>query len=245
MTGSFPPGVSGSWTGSGYSISGTPTLTGTYPYTITTVNTNGCAEAFVNDTIAVTAIAITGCTTSSIPLGTVGFSSTDTWVVGAQTWSAPITVTYCAKTTYDGGSTATNIFHADCRSNAALIYGDLFSWCMASQYAERLCPSPWRVPTAADFCTLDKTVFSRTDCNPRSCTCYTTLDGPAFGGSRAGFLILDGVISAQNFMVDYWSTTRYNTTQAICFAYHTYYHNPPCPTELNGGFPIRCVKGGN
>jgi hypothetical protein len=39
-----PPGVSGSWTSGVYTISGTPSSTGTFNYTVTTQNSNGCTN---------------------------------------------------------------------------------------------------------------------------------------------------------------------------------------------------------
>jgi len=49
----LPPGVSGSWAGNVATISGTPTATGTYNYTVTT--TGGCAPVSTTGTITVTA----------------------------------------------------------------------------------------------------------------------------------------------------------------------------------------------
>ena len=47
----LPPGVTGSWVNNVYTISGTPTVAGTYNYTVTT--TGGCAPATISGTILV------------------------------------------------------------------------------------------------------------------------------------------------------------------------------------------------
>ncbi len=107
----------------------------------------------------------TGCATSAVNLGAVGFASTQTWVVGAQTWSAPVTATYCNKTAYSAGAD-NGPYSADCRKggDAASTNYHFFSWCMVVQYASQLCPSPWRGPTKDEFCLLDKTLNNRSDC---------------------------------------------------------------------------------
>jgi hypothetical protein len=49
----LPTGVSGSWTSNTYTISGTPPATGTFNYTVTTTNSNGCPNTSASGTIIV------------------------------------------------------------------------------------------------------------------------------------------------------------------------------------------------
>jgi hypothetical protein len=49
-----PTGVSGSWTSSVYTISGTPSNTGTFTFTAAATNTNGCTGTTASGTITVT-----------------------------------------------------------------------------------------------------------------------------------------------------------------------------------------------
>jgi uncharacterized protein (TIGR02145 family) len=49
----LPTGVSGAWSSPDYTVSGTPSATDTYNYTLTTTNANGCNNASVNGTIKV------------------------------------------------------------------------------------------------------------------------------------------------------------------------------------------------
>ncbi len=147
-------------------INGTTTISAkTYTGNISTITdaTNN-PEGFVYDNTS-------ACIMKAVYLGSVGFTSTKTWVVGSQTWSAPVTATYCRKTSFDGG-TAT-AYKADCRANNGsattvnVTYGDLFSWCMVNQFKTVLCPSGWRVPSNTDFCTLDKSLNNRSNCSNR------------------------------------------------------------------------------
>jgi len=87
-------------------------------------------------------------------LGTVGFASTQTWVVGAQTWSAVVVATSCNKGSFTAVTTAP--YTADCRKNPGFVgdVGNMFTWCMVVRYASQLCPDPWRVPLRADFVEL-------------------------------------------------------------------------------------------
>jgi uncharacterized protein (TIGR02145 family) len=116
---------------------------------VTTTNSQNCPNASKTGTITVnSAITYTNCNPSNINLGSVGFTSVNTWTVNGITISAPVTATYCSKGTYSGGS---GPYNADCRSNSNTDYGHLFSWCMVAEYEELLCPGEWRVPTALDF----------------------------------------------------------------------------------------------
>ncbi len=96
------------------------------------------------------------CSTNSLSLGNINFISSQTWVFGGQTWSAPVNASACQKTTYNGGSSGN--YNADCRSNMGGSAGHLFSWCAVVRYANMLCPSPWRVPTTSDFANLDQSL---------------------------------------------------------------------------------------
>jgi uncharacterized protein (TIGR02145 family) len=66
-TSGLPYGVSGTWSSPNYTVSGIPVLTGTYNYTLTAENGNGCSNASIQGTIQVEALPGTnqeqgGCT---------------------------------------------------------------------------------------------------------------------------------------------------------------------------------------
>ncbi len=98
-------------------------------------------------------IVATGCNSSTLALGTVGFATSQTWTVGSQTWSDVVVASNCNKTGYDGGSS--DNYNSDCRNATNGFNGHYFSWCAVVKYASTLCPGDWRVPTKDDFVALD------------------------------------------------------------------------------------------
>jgi len=143
---------------------GTYTLKGTPPFEITYIGGSTTTDNKIFRAGTITAITdatkcpgyvqypYINCNASNINLGTVGFTSSSVWVVGAQTWSAPVTVSYCNKSTINSNSTAV----VDCRAGTLPQYGHYFTRCMMDQYFNDLCPKPWRVPTRQEFIDLDK-----------------------------------------------------------------------------------------
>ena len=160
----------------------------------------------------------------------------------SQVWSGHVFASVCNKggtavtiNDFNGGTTPGN-FNADCRrsfhsaNNAANpavhINGDLFSWCAVMEFAEQLCPAPWRVPTEQDFRDLHlnlgwATVPSpgiaaalNTDAlrgrymNPTTGTAADPTIGGTWGGSR--FTANTHAIAATQSL--YWSSTEYSTT---------------------------------
>ncbi len=177
----YPPNAI--MTNGSYILKGTPPFTLNGTATVSQKKYNGNRITTITDAtnnpggFIIDYIDYAGCSTNTINLGSVGFTSTQTWVVGAQTWSAPVTATYCNKTAYSSPTSAP--YGTDCRNNTN---GHLFSWCMVKRYAAQLCPSPWRVPTTTDFCTLDKNLNSRSDCNNR--THYSTTEYNRYFGAQ-------------------------------------------------------------
>jgi hypothetical protein len=92
----------------------------------------------------------TQCLKSDIQLGEVKFSYAETFDIGDLIWSAPVIAKYCEKETFDPGKDGG--WKSDCNYRSMRgNYGDAFSWCMVAKYARKLCPHPWRVPTAWDI----------------------------------------------------------------------------------------------
>ena len=135
----LPDGVSGSWSSDVYTISGTPTCNGIFNYTVTTTNSNGCANVTATGTITVA---------SSEPPDAVGSS----WFVcGTQTWSGPLRNP--AGCSHETSLYAVNPPPAQYYDRGSS-YGYYYTWTCVNTYATTLCPSPWRVPTSSDFSTL-------------------------------------------------------------------------------------------
>ena len=230
-------------------------ITTSKTFTVSVRNANGCTSNTVSGNITV----ISGCGSgngtnvtncSNPPSGfsfTSGFVSGTTWVVGSQTWSAPVTATYCRKLTFNGGSSGA--YATDCRSNngmstaANLTYGDLFSWCMVAKFATTICPSGWRVPTSTDFCNLDKALSGLTTCTNRTDATQRNRYLSTWGGQYGGFSNYDGSLSSQGSYADYWAQTEYNAT----IGYNLYFgsNGGVYPQDNNYkylGFSLRCVK---
>jgi hypothetical protein len=143
----LPAGVSGTWAANTYTVSGTPSTTGTFNYTVTTTNSNGCSNAAITGTITVNLsyIPVSGCSPAAFSLGTIAFANADTYTRNGIILSAPVTPSGCQKGDF-GGS-------ANCRNANTGYDAILYTWCMVAQYAAKLCPSPWRVPSAEDYLT--------------------------------------------------------------------------------------------
>jgi uncharacterized protein (TIGR02145 family) len=129
-------------------------------YTVKARSALGCESAEAKRTVSLTdpaicALSAMQCAPASLNLGTVGFTNSGaTYNINGLIVSSPVTVTYCNnRTSYAANSTAP--YRVDCAANYTdPEYGSLISWCMVMQYADRLCPSPWRVPTRNDFCQI-------------------------------------------------------------------------------------------
>jgi hypothetical protein len=84
----LPSGVSGVWSNHTFTISGTPAI-GTYPYTVTTTNDDGCPNAAATGTITANMI-------------TPPYAGTKTYTTCGQIWSEPVRIPACDKPTFDG-----------------------------------------------------------------------------------------------------------------------------------------------
>ncbi|MDR0581548.1 MAG: fibrobacter succinogenes major paralogous domain-containing protein, partial [Prevotellaceae bacterium] len=146
----LPDGVSGAWAADVYTISGTPTISGTFNYTITTTNSIGCDNAAATGTITVI----------------YNHFISGTWSCGSQRWSGALRtpIATCAATT--SLSTATNNPPPQYYVRG-MPHGYYYNWtCVTNDNNEDLlCPSPWRVPHSSDFeelmkCTTDSALIS-------------------------------------------------------------------------------------
>jgi hypothetical protein len=144
-SGAFPSGVSGRASSNSYTVSGTVPASATpgdYTYTLTTSNANGCTNASYTATIHVK-YPITVTTISSPPSG----SASTVYVCASTTWSSPIKVkpSACPVVTASTTTASTRINdNGDYSYNVACTFAATAS----------LCPSPWRLPTVAEFTAL-------------------------------------------------------------------------------------------
>ncbi|MDR0581837.1 MAG: hypothetical protein LBG31_02620 [Prevotellaceae bacterium] len=162
---------------------------------------------------------------------------------GSQTWSAPVTATYCDKSSYNGGA-SDNGYVSDCRNNVLLTYGHLFSWCMVKTYAHTLCPTPWRAPSFEDFENLCYIAYGRDD----SYACYDFPDAfisTAWGGLLGGYA-RNGHVSDQNENGFWWSSTWYRLpSHDAAYSVRQYRGTSTARLEPQGteyGYSLRCVQ---
>jgi hypothetical protein len=140
MTGSFPEGVNGVASGSSYTISGTPTIIGSFDYSLTPAVGN-CSST-----------AAEGILTVIDPTQLIA-ASTQTWTFGAQTWSDRIVATPADCIQTDALST-TDYMAVEYRVYYDRVYYKI--QCVIDAQAS-LCPNPWRVPTWDDMQALRRT----------------------------------------------------------------------------------------
>jgi uncharacterized protein (TIGR02145 family) len=132
----------------------------------------------------------------------------------------------------------------------------LFSWQAVKDWANELCPYPWRVPTQQDFIDLDRalggTGFNRTRppatpaparaAHDRVWNNYTNV----WGATYAGFCTMHGELVGQDsWGVVYWSSTESNAVNASALridntAARTI--NPREPLNKSNGRTVRCVR---
>ena len=224
----LPTGVSAAWSGNVITISGTPTNTGTFNYTIPLTGTS-CSSVNATGTITVSApvcpatIAYNSYTYNTGSIGTqcwmqenlrtrlyndgteISFNNSggSDGVTPSQTWSV---LTYGAHTIYANDSVASP-------SNLSN-YGYLYNWYAAKGIAtagsttyKNICPTGWHVPTDSEWNKLVKFLDSVADTSSTSSTQSTIAGGKmkSTGNNTAGTGLWDspntGADNASGFTV--------------------------------------------
>jgi uncharacterized protein (TIGR02145 family) len=174
----LPTGVTAAWSSNTITISGTPTATGTFNYTIPLTGTS-CSGVNATGTITVSAPSFT-CGTSTI--SDIDNNSYNTVLIGTQCWTKENlrvrryndgTEIGFNNSGGSGGTTsetwsvldygAHTIYANDSLASPSNLttYGYLYNWYAAKGIATRLsttykniCPTGWHVPTDAEWTTL-------------------------------------------------------------------------------------------
>jgi uncharacterized protein (TIGR02145 family) len=228
---SFPDGVSGIYSGGSYTISGTPTAGGAFGYTVTATE-DGCSGA-VSGTITVVAPP-------------PGAASTRTWTVGTQIWSDALQKAQpgCIEVTHMGPNDAPEPPGPYYRASG--LYsgsGYLYNWRSVNEYGAQLCPSPWRVPSKADFQTLDGELGGNGSNHEENSEWvadnYITRWGGVYGGFSSGDSITRPGMEAR-----YWSSSRSNGTRTaylLCFVSDGNVYSDSYGNQVHGN-QVRCVR---
>ena len=167
-----------------------------------------------------------------------------------QVWTGAVFASACQKTTFAGGYTGS--FNADCRSANTNLTGHFFSWCAVMRFADVLCPSPWRVPTADDFRVLHWILTNQTPPTPGSSVAMIANTYMGTAGGTAGHPQLGGTwggasytgISGLPFLPysHYWSSTEVNATNARNLFFDGSNVRPEFSSTKAVGFVLRCVR---
>jgi hypothetical protein len=135
-TGSLPAGVTGTANGLVFTISGTPSATGTFNYGITASHTNGCKSSASSGAITVNAVV-------------TGFYSASTWSYGGYTWSDRVVAkpTGCSLVTTLSSTASANPPAQYLISSASGVERYYYNWTCALS----ACPRGWSLPNEAQF----------------------------------------------------------------------------------------------
>jgi hypothetical protein len=147
-------------------------------------------------------------------------ASTRTWTFGTQTWSDAIRIPACNKKSLLESATNPQCCSYTEQGNTFYYY----NWAYVDANEDKLCRSPWRVPSKEDFDILESNTNHA-----------TLIDAWGYGG-RAYGSSMDGVRAYAH----YWSSTAYND-----YAYYLGYYNGMLAVSYSNKrywFQVRCVR---
>jgi uncharacterized protein (TIGR02145 family) len=202
-----------------------------------TVNVTVTANAAASRTATVTISSGTLMRTVTVTQAGVATpqyaATTNAWAVGSQVWSDAIQLPACDKSdfAYDVLSLLYPI--SDCRSYSLNGKHFYYSWLYVNEHKDQLCPSPWRVPTRADFEALlnAQGVGSDHFYNPVNWI---------WGGTYAGYATAS--INDISSLVYYWSSTESTSGASFTLGMSSNYKAMVTDNFKSYGMPVRCVK---
>jgi uncharacterized protein (TIGR02145 family) len=173
-------------------------------------------------------------------------ASTQTWTIvhqtGNQTWSDVINIPECNKQ----GTHSCDIYEPICRSYTANgITSYYYNWQYVTENYNKLCPMPWRVPSAADFVALDiKLGGDGKNRNPSSTWIQQQYE-QKWGLTRLGGIECGGTgMKYYGNYGQYLSSTAASSTQSVYFLTHGTVMRPnyTVPAINTVGIAVRCVR---
>jgi len=263
----LPPGVTAAWSANVITISGTPTESGTFTYTI--LLTGGCGEVNATGTITVTPAVASACPTTvedidgniynTVSIGNQCWTKTNLKVtkyndntsiplVTSGTW----TVTTGAYTIYNNeasiGPNATN-------------YGFLYNWYAVTD-VKKICPTGWHVPSDSEWNKLVIFIHSGADTTSTSSTQSTTAgtelkkndalwttntgtNTSGFSGLPGGYRSSNGGFSQISNLALFWSATENDNNNNLAWFRSLYGSSGDVERFANGksfGASVRCLR---
>jgi uncharacterized protein (TIGR02145 family) len=231
------------------SFSETLTAKKTY-YAESRNTTTGCVSA---TRLAVTgSIIIAGCDPlTAIPLITsanVQFINDATYTNSATYNTHPITLSAPVKIVGKSpkrsfAGTTSSIDYRDHQVSATNVtndtddYGSWFTWCMVVNYADILCPSPWRVPSLKDFQDYSGIESGNTKSIYGSVVGGSNIHGWLLGGYVSGGSV--GALGTRGFS---WSSTPLGSNKGYTAHVNHAEFYPQGDQTRNYGFSLRCVR---
>jgi uncharacterized protein (TIGR02145 family) len=142
------------------------------------------------------------------------------WVIGDQIWSDAL-----AKA--QSGCTSGSSFTAYPTPDGAYytlhnqtVVGYMYNAKCVSEQGTNLCPTPWRVPSAADYCTLARTLFDEETCVNKTAQSKDAVWSAYFirwGATPVGYWGIDHFVGLFT-VAEYWTTSlggSWSTSMAI------------------------------
>jgi uncharacterized protein (TIGR02145 family) len=157
-------------------------------------------------------------------------AGTNTYTCGTQTWSEPVKIAACDKTSYDN-----DYVTPYCRSYT---YNGIkyfyYNWAYMNANKGTMCPSPWHVPTSSDFTTLIN-CLGTSETFGKYYPEYST-----WGGAKAG-RCSGGAVGQQGEIAFYWANDNCNGNLCpyLIIAADTAAMGS---FNKNFGYQVRCVR---
>jgi uncharacterized protein (TIGR02145 family) len=252
----LPAGVTAAWSANVITISGTPTASGPFSYTIPLTGTS-CIGVNATGTITVSAPADCGSVTSVTDIDGNTYLTVS---IGNQCWMSENLKTSRYRngglipnvtdgTAWSNSTTgAWSYYNNDVSNNA--IYGKFYNW--YTTLGDTLCPAGWGVPTDAEWTTLTTYLGGISLAGGKMKSTSSLWNSPNTGANNSsGFTVLpggyrvnDGSFTNISVLAFFWSATEFGSNYA--WARFLNYNSDIVYRNASGskstGASVRCLR---